>query len=100
MQNLARRSVVGFMSNEISIQLVKIHQLFARKRKQWLTSADIAQLIPGVARRTINHPAKRLTEMVVLEKSEVLGGYRYDYLATPSKDVVEQLDNAARAFGL
>jgi predicted transcriptional regulator len=88
-----------FMPNEISIHLIKIHQLFARKRKQWLTSADIAQLIPDVARRTINHHAKRLTEMGVLEKSEVFGGYRYRYLAAPNSNIVEQLEDAANAFG-
>ena len=49
------------MPNEISIQLVKIHQLFTRKRKQWLRQSRHTELIPGVARRTINHHAKRLT---------------------------------------
>jgi hypothetical protein len=55
---------------------------------------------PRIARRTINHHAKRLTELGVLEKSEVFGGYRYHLSATPNKDVVNQIDNAAKAFGL
>ena len=82
---MARSSVVETLPIEISIHLIKIHQLFAAKPRAWFTSADIVRLLPDVARRTINHHAKRLTEMGVMEKSEVFGGYRYHYLATPEQ---------------
>ena len=77
---------------------VESRRVLAAKRDQWLTNQDLARLLPDVAGRTIRQHTKRLTELGVLEESQLSGGYRSPHLKTPNRRAVEQLNHAAEAF--
>lgn len=88
---------------EVSIHELKIYLALKGDSSRWLTNAQIAEKIGGIAERTVRAHTSRLVSAGLVERAEVFPGHRFRLSQKADKrgdGYLQRLEKAREVFGL
>jgi hypothetical protein len=90
-------------SRVITPHMVRVYSTFRAHPGEWLTNDDLAHCLDGIARRTVRAHTRWLAQLQLVDKTAVLGGYRYRWsVETDARNptYVDRLLKASQMFGI
>ena len=88
--------------NEVSVQEVKAFLALSRA-PAWLTNAELAHMVDGVAARTIRAYTLKFVKLGIADQAELFPAHKYRFSQMASKRnraYVQRLMRAAEIYGL
>lgn len=89
--------------SEVSIHELRVYRVLQTRPDAWLSNHEIAQLVEGVAHRTVRLHTKRLVDLGIFDVADVFPGHRYRWAqkaTNRNKGYVARLEAAGEVFGV
>lgn len=90
-------------TSEVSIHEVKVFRALQANKDKWLSNEDLADIIDGVAPRTVRSKTSKFVKLQLVEEAAVFPSHRFkwsDRADSRNQGYVLRLESAAGVLGL